>query len=176
MSQTQAEAQEKRDTPMMNAKPEKEHRWLQKLVGNWTYETDASSAPGMPASKVTGTERVRSIGEIWVQAEGQGEMPGVGPATSVMTLGYDPQNKRFVGTWIGSMMTHMWVYDGELDASERILRLNAEGPSMAGDGTIAKYQDVIEFKDNDRRTLTGHSLEPDGKWKPFMTVEYRRVK
>jgi Protein of unknown function (DUF1579) len=29
--------------------------------------------------------------------------------------------KRFVGTWIGSMMTYMWVYDGELDRSERVL-------------------------------------------------------
>ena len=175
MSQTQSETQEKRESSVMNAEPQKEHRWLQKLVGNWTYETDASTAPGMPSSKVRGTERVRSIGGIWIQAEAEGDMPGTGPATSVMTLGYDPKTKRFVGTWLGSMMTHMWVYDGELDASGRILRLNSEGPSMADDGTMAKYQDVIDFKDDDRRTLTGHMLEA-GKWKPFMTVEYRRVK
>nr|WP_223257475.1 DUF1579 family protein [Phormidesmis priestleyi] len=25
----------------MNIKPQKEHHWLQKLVGEWTYETDA---------------------------------------------------------------------------------------------------------------------------------------
>jgi hypothetical protein len=161
---------------MMTAEPQKEHRWLQKLVGDWTYETDASTAPGLPASKVKGTERVRSIHGIWIQAEGQGDMPGAGPATSVMTLGYDPQKKRFVGTWIGSMMTHMWIYDGELDSSERILTLNSEGPSMADDGTMSRYQDVIEFKDNDRRTLTARVLEPDGTWKPFMTVEYRRTK
>jgi hypothetical protein len=176
MSQTQAETRAEGASPMMKAEPQKEHRWLQKLVGNWTYETDASTAPGMPASKVTGTERVRSIGDIWIQAEGQGEMPGAGPATSVMTLGYDPQKKRFVGTWIGSMMTHMWVYDGELDASERVLTLNSEGPSMADDGTLSKYQDVIEFTSNDRRTLTARVLEADGTWKPFMTVEYRRTK
>ena len=37
----------------------------------------------------------------------------------IMTLGYDPQKKRFVGTLIGSMMTHLWVYDGALDAGRR---------------------------------------------------------
>jgi hypothetical protein len=33
--------------------------------------------------------------------------------------------------WIGLMMTYLWVYDGELDADERVLTLNAEGSSMA---------------------------------------------
>lgn len=44
--------------------------------------------------------------------EGLGEMPGGGIATTMMTLGYDPARKWFVGTFIGSMMTHMWVYAG----------------------------------------------------------------
>ncbi len=32
-----------------------------------------------------------------------------------MTLGYNPDTKRYLGTWIGSMMTHMWVYDGVIE-------------------------------------------------------------
>ena len=170
MSQTQSET---RETPSMTVEPHKQHRWLQKLVGEWTYETGGPT--GQPGMKATGTEHVRSISGIWIQAEAEGEMPGAGPATSIMTLGCDPQRKRFVGTWIGSMMTHMWVYDGELDAAERVLTLNSEGPSMANDGTMSKYQDVIEFKDDNRRTLTARVLEADGKWKPFMTIEFMRV-
>ena len=69
----------------------------------------------------------------------------------------------------------MWIYDGELDAAERMLTLNSEGPSMANDGTMSKYQDVIEFKDDNRRTLTARVLEADGRWKPFMTIEFRRA-
>jgi hypothetical protein len=159
----------------MKAEPQKQHQWLHKLAGEWTYETDAA-APGEPAAKATGTESVRSIGGLWVQAEGRGEMPGGGPATTLMTLGYDPQKKRFVGTWVGSMMTHLWIYDGELDAGERVLTLNSEGPSMAGDGTTARYQDVIELKSNDHRTLTARVRAADGTWQQFMTVEYRRKK
>ena len=160
----------------MMSKPEKEHDWLQQLVGEWTSEAECSMGPGQPSTKSYGTERVRMVGGLWMVGEGQGEMPGGGTATMIMTLGYDPQKKRYLGTWIGSMMTHMWHYDGEMDASGRILTLSAEGPSMAGDGTMAKYQDIIEIKSKDHRTLSSRVLGPDGTWNHFMTAHYRRRK
>ena len=55
-------------------------------------------------------------------------MPGCGPSTTIMTLGYDPQKERFVGTFVASMMTHMWHYNGSLDAAEKVLTLDTEGP------------------------------------------------
>jgi Protein of unknown function (DUF1579) len=158
----------------MNATPEKEHRWLQQLVGEWTSESEATMEPGKPPEKFTGTESVRSLGDLWVLAEGRGQMPDGGPATTLITLGYDPQKKRFVGTFVGSMMTHLWVYDGALDANQRVLSLDAEGPSMAGDGTMAKYRDVIEIKSADHRVLSSHVLGDDGTWQHFMTANYRR--
>ena len=122
----------------MKTEPQKEHQWLQQLVGEWTSEADCAMGPGQPSTKSYGTERVRMVGGLWMVGEGQGEMPGGGTATMIMTLGYDPQKQKYLGTWIGSMMTHMWHYDGEMDASGRILTLSAEGPSMAGDGTMAQ--------------------------------------
>jgi hypothetical protein len=160
---------------MMTTQPQAEHKWLHKLVGDWTYETEAMMGPDKPPQKCGGTESVRSLGGLWVLAEGQGEMPGGLPATMLMTLGFDVQRKRFVGTWVGSMMSHLWVYDGELDATGRILSLHADGPSMAGDGKMAKYKDVIEIVSDDHRTLTGNLLNDGGKWTTFMTAHYRRT-
>jgi hypothetical protein len=154
--------------------PQTEHKWLRRLLGEWTYKMNAPAQAGQPAHESTGTESVRPIGYLWVAAETQGEMPGAGPMTSIMTLGYSPATKRFVGTWIGSMMTHMWVYDGELDPSGRVLTLTSDGPSMANDGTMDTYQDVIEFKDDNHRTQTSRVRGKDGSWQPFMTVEYWR--
>jgi hypothetical protein len=160
-------------THEMQAQPTNEHDWLRKLVGEWTYEMDTAE-PGKPSQKVTGTESVRAIGKLWIQAEANGEMPGAGPATSITTLGYDPEKKRFTGTWIGSMMTHMWLYDGELDPTGKVLTLNSEGPSMANDGTMSDYQDVIEVKGPDVRTLTARVKGADGSWQPFMAMTFRR--
>ena len=154
--------------------PQKEHEWLHRLVGEWSFEIEASAETGQPAEKGRGTESVRSLGGLWVQAEGHGTMPDGDEATTVMTLGYDPSAKRYVGTWIGSMMTYLWVYDGELDPSGRVLTLNAEGPDMSTEGKMAKYRDVIEFKSDDHRVLTSHFLTDAGTWNHFMTAHYRR--
>ncbi|ASC72272.1 hypothetical protein XM38_032280 [Halomicronema hongdechloris C2206] len=162
-------------TPTMLAEPQKEHRWLHKLIGEWTFEVEAIMGPDQPLEKSSGTESVKSLGGLWVVAEGQGDMcGGHGTATTLMTLGYDPQKQRYVGTWIGSMMTYLWVYDGELDAAERVLTLHSKGPSMSSEGKLAQYKDVIEFKSDDHRVLTSYGLGDDGQWQLFMTAHYRR--
>ncbi len=159
----------------MKTEAQKEHQWLQKLVGEWTCEAECIMEPGEPPAKMLGSESVRSLGGLWIVGQGQSEMPGgAGPATSVLTLGYDPRKQRFVGTWIGSMMPHLWLYDGELDADAGVLTLDTEGPDIADEGTMAQYKDVIEFKGDDHRVLTSYKLSDDGAWHQFVTVNYLR--
>lgn len=160
----------------MQAEPQKEHQWLQKLVGEWTCETEAKMGADRPPEKATGTESVRSLGGLWILAEGQGEMPGGGAATTMMTLGYDPQKQRYIGTWVGSMMSYLWLYDGELDEAKNVLMLNSDGPSMTAEGKMGKYRDVIQFISDDHRVMTSHFLSDDGQWHQFMTVNYQRKK
>jgi hypothetical protein len=160
----------------MIAEPQAEHQWLTKLAGDWTIESEVKMAPDQPAEKYKGTESVRALGGIWMLADGQGEMPGGGTAYMQMMLGYDPLKKRYVGTWIGSMMSTMMIYDGEMDAAGKVLTLNTEGPSMSGDGTTTKYQDIIEVRSDDHRVLTSRMQGDDGKWTEFMTAHYRRTK
>lgn len=152
----------------------KEHEWLQQLVGDWTAEMTCSMGPDQPPSETKGTEAVRSLGGVWTLGDGQGECPDGTPVTSLMTLGFDPAKGRFVGSFIASMMTMIWHYDGALSADGRSLVLDTEGPSMAGDGSMAKYQDTITFLSPDHRTLTSRALGPDGQWNEFMTAHYRR--
>jgi hypothetical protein len=171
------DTQTKQPEPAMVAEPQKEHRGLQQLIGEWRYE--ATMVPDKPEEACTGIERVRTLGGLWILAEGQGEMPGGGTATTLVTLGYDPQRKRYVGTWVGSMMTHMWLYDGELESTGKILTLDTEGPDMspgAPPGKRMKYRDVIEIKRADQRILTSHLLGDDGVWQQFMAAHYRRTK
>jgi hypothetical protein len=159
---------------MMNVTPEKEHEWLHRLVGEWSFEIEPAASAGGPPDKAKGREVVRSLGGLWIVGEGEGEMPGGGPARTIITLGYDPQTKRFSGTWIGSMMTHLWIYDGGLDSAGRVLTLDSQGPSMAGDGSSANYQDIIELQSDDHRILRARVLDKEGRWQPLMTVHYRR--
>lgn len=161
---------------MHDEKPQAEHEWLQQLLGKWTMLGECDMGPDQPASKTTGSETVRSLGEYFVVGEGRGEMPGGGMADMLMTIGYDLNRQKFVGSWAGSMMSGMFFYEGQLDADRKVLTLDTEGPSFTGDGSMARYQDVITIISPDERTLHSQTLQPDGSWRRFMTATYRRLK
>jgi hypothetical protein len=167
---------ESKEQDPMKVEPTNEHRWLQKFVGEWTYEGECMMGPDQPRMTFTGTESVRAIGEIWVQGEGRGKMPDGDDATTIITLGFNPQTNRFVGTFIGSMMTHMWIYDGSLDEAGKVLTLEAEGPDMTRPGTTAVYRDVVTLESDDHRILKSFAKGPDGVWHEFMTSHYRRTR
>lgn len=158
----------------MKADPQKQHEWLKRLVGEWDYQVEPLAGPGEPACKLSGNETVRMLGDLWVVCESKGEMPDGGIARMMMTLGYDPAKERYVGTWVGSMMPFMWVYEGSLDRSGDRLPLNAEGPDFTEPGKVRSYQDIIEIKGPGERTLTSEMRMDDGSWKRFMTATYRR--
>jgi hypothetical protein len=157
-----------------DAKAIEQHHWLAQLLGEWTMECEGEPGPDQPAFKSSGTETVRALGDLWIVAEGQSSMPDGAPAQTRLTLGYDPEKQAFVGNWVGSMMTHMWIYTGQLDAAKRVLTLDTEGPSMGGEGSTARYQDVITMVDANTRTLHSQTLGPDGQWMRCMTATYRR--
>ncbi len=157
----------------MQPTPQPEHQWLLQLVGEWTSEMEASPGPGQPEQKFVATEHVRAIGELWVVCESQGKTPG-GLMTSIMTLGYDPARQCFVGSFIGSMMTHQWVYEGHLDAAKKVLTLDTMGPSFTNEKEMVRYQDIIEIVSPTERKLTARFEGPDGQWQHLMEVRYQR--
>jgi hypothetical protein len=156
---------------MPKAEVREEHRWLQKLVGEWEYEHSYTDGEGNTHT-ARGRETVRALGDLWVLLEGSGDMPGGGTAQMLMTLGFDPGRERFVGTWVGSMMTHLWLYEGRLEGDRLVLE--SEGPDMTGAGGTARYRDVVALEGSGERTLTGNVQGPDGGWTEMMTARYRR--
>ncbi len=157
----------------MYTEPQKEHQWLDRFIGEWITESECSMGPDQPPAKTKGTEVVRSLGGLWIVAEGEGDMPDGNPGQTLMTLGFDSQSDRYVGTFLGSMMTHLWIYNGSLDADGKILTLDTEGPNFT-QNSITKYKDIIEFVSNDHRMMTSQILGDDGNWLQFMTAHYWR--
>lgn len=151
-----------------------EHRWLQRLAGEWRYESEGEAGPGEPPYRETGTETVRDLGGVWVLLEGRSDADAT--AATQMTLGYDPDKGRFVGTFVGSMMTTLWIYEGELDAGGTVLSLRSEGPSFTEEGKTAEYLDTVELRGEDERVMTSRCRTADGGWHAFMTSTYRRVR
>jgi len=158
----------------MNSDQLKQHKWLHRFVGDWEYQAECRAEPAKPPMKWGGTESVRSVGGLWIVAEGRGDMPGIGGMTAILTLGFDSVKGRFVGTWVASVMDYMWVYDGSLDSAGRVLSLEARGPNPSAEGKIATFVDAFEFKSSDHRVQTSSLRGDDGTWTEFMRAEYRR--
>ncbi|HWL08985.1 MAG TPA: DUF1579 domain-containing protein [Planctomicrobium sp.] len=158
----------------MFEKPQSEHAWLEQLVGRWISEGECFMGPDQEPQKNSGRMNCRSLGGLWLIGEGEGD--GNSPEekwSSIITLGYDIKQQRYVGTFVASMMTHLWLYKGVLDASGKKLPLDSEGPRFDGNGTT-QYRDTIEIVDQDHWIFSGEVLTDDGSWQTIMTSHNRR--
>ncbi|MGI8602057.1 MAG: DUF1579 domain-containing protein [Verrucomicrobiales bacterium] len=155
--------------------PVKEHAWLQQFAGEWESDVEIFMEPGKPPMKAHGIENARMIGGFWVVADGKGEMMGM-PFIHQLTLGYDPEQKKYVGTWIDSMSSYLWKYQGSVDASGKKLTLETEGPCPMAPGKLSKFKEITEFKSNDHKVFKSEMLGDDGKWRTVVTVDSRRKK
>lgn len=161
---------------MESAKPQKEHEFLQRIVGDWVMVSSSGHDDYNPDDpEQTFTENVRSVGGLWIVGEGKGKMPDGTPMSSVITVGFDPDAGHFTGTWIGSMMTKLWVYRGWLETDGKTLTLEAGGPAFDGSGRIEVYHDVLTLHDDNHRSFSGSVKQPDGSFKQFMSSEFRRA-
>jgi hypothetical protein len=159
---------------MKKAPAEKEHLWLKQLAGQWDCEIEATMAPGQPATKIKGAESSRMIGDFWYFAENTGAMMNE-PFTGLMTIGYSPEKKKYVGTWTDNMTSYLWIYEGTVDAGGKILTLESEGPCPMKPGKMFKFKDIVEIKDADHKTFTSMMLD-DGKWTTMMVGHCTRKK
>jgi hypothetical protein len=163
----------------MQFEPQAEHQWLQQFVGEWTFQGECDMGPDQPKHHSVGVDTVYALGEAWIICQGQsdapGSEPGDAPVSSRITLGYDPTKKKFVGNFVASCMPQLWIYEGTLDESKRILTLDTKGPNFSGPGLL-DYQDIFEIVSEDHRVLKSRMKMEDGTWVEFMRADYRRVK
>lgn len=150
----------------MFEKPTPAHEWFQPLLGEWEFEHECQSPEG--PSKERGRVSARSLGGLWFLLEYHTE-----GWNSLFTLGYNPLKQRYQGSFVASMMSHLWLYDGQLDESGQLV-LDAEGPRFDGKG-MARYQDCLEIVSPDHWVLRSRMLGDDGQWVQFMEGHQRRL-
>lgn len=174
------------ETPEMQLpQPHENHKWLAQFVGEWDGQAEMLMAPGQPPMVSHGAVHYRMLGELWLIGDMETPMDGDAPSMdNIITLGFDPAQGKFVGSFISPMMTMMWVYNGALDSERRILTLDTVGPDMSSgcapgpdaEVKLAQYQDIIELISPDEHTLRSQVQQADGSWMQFMTCRYTRKK
>jgi hypothetical protein len=154
-------------------KPTKEHELLKKDVGTWDATVKIWPMEGAPAMESKGTETNELLqGGLWIVSRFEGEAGGM-PFTGVGTSGYDPQEKKFVGTWIDTMTPHIMLTKAEYDEESKTFTGTAEGrDAQTGQPYNAKI--TARYIDDDTRTFEMQMPGKDGKYFKMMEITYKR--
>lgn len=154
--------------------PGEEHAWLKQFEGKWTAKSKTIESPQMPMMESTGTMTARMLGGFWIVCEIENKMAGT-LCQAMQTIGYDRKSEKYVGTWVDSVMGHLWTYEGTVDQDGKRLTLIAQGPNFIGEGDNLLYRDRYEFKSPDVIATISETKTGDGEWVPFMKGEMQRV-
>jgi hypothetical protein len=154
-------------------KPGKQHEALKYFEGTWDTDAKFMTEPGKPMAESKGTERAEMVlGGFWLAYEYKGEMLG-SPFTGRGTMGFDQQKRKYVGTWIDSMKSGLFLSEGTADEDGKVFTMMTQG-YCDGEGRSITMKQVYEIKDKDTWTLSFLTPNPDGKEMTTGTIEYRR--
>ena len=160
------------DVGMPGLRPTPEHLWLKQLEGKWESEAKIT-LPGGGEMTNRGVSTNRMLGGFWLVSEAVADMGGQ-KMTAVQQIGYDPEKKQFVGTWVDGTNAHIWRYTGKLSDDRTTLILEASGPNfMTGQGT-ANFRDTYRIVSKDTMEAVSY-VEKGGEWQEVMKAEVKRV-
>jgi hypothetical protein len=103
------------------ATPGAPHRLLAKWAGSWTTRTRAFTGKDEPSVESTGTcEQKMLFDGRYLQQAYTGEMMG-SPFTGINLIGYDNHTGKYVSTWIDSMSTGIYCFEGSASADGKTI-------------------------------------------------------
>ena len=149
--------------------PGPEHEMLKKDVGTWEASIEMFMPGGGPPAVSKGTETLSMMGGFWQLSEFKADMMGQ-PFEGRGATSFDPGKKKYVGTWIDTMMPGYYTTEGTYDAASRTMSATMEGPDPSGQ--VTRSRATTEWKDADTRVFSMYG--PDGKL--GMRITYKRRK
>jgi len=155
--------------------PTDAHKVLRKDVGVWDAEIKMwMGGPDSEPMVSKGMERNRLLGGLWLVSNfsgkfGDQEFQGHG------VTGYDPTKKKYVGTWVDTMSTHISHTESTYDAAKSEMTMMMTGiDSQSGQEMTSKA--TVKYIDNDQHVMTMYMKDPagDGDWIKGMEISYKR--
>ncbi len=170
---TAAIAAETAEAPPM-PQPTAEHELLAREVGTWDAKVTLWPTPDSEPELSTGVETNAMLGSMWLVSKFEGDMMGT-PFVGQSTTGYDPTEKKYVGTWVDSISPYLTSMTGAFDARTQQLTMNTECRCfMTGEMRSGKM--VSKVTSDDTRVLEMYGPDESGAEYLSMRIEYQRRK
>lgn len=149
------------------------HELLKQDVGTWDTSIKIWTAPGAEPIASQGQETSELLpGGLWLVTRFEGTMANT-PCVGAGTWGYDPIEKKYVGTWVDSMTPHITYITGDYDPETKTMTHTSEGRDPAT-GEKFTRKSTLRYMDDGTRLVEAYATGPDGhSWK-MMEVRYKR--
>jgi hypothetical protein len=152
--------------------PGEPHKMLASLEGSWTTKTRGWMEPDKPPTDSTGTcEQKMLLGGRYLQQEYTGDMMGE-PFTGINIIGYDNHTKKYVSTWIDSMSTGIYCFEGTVSSDGKtITQENSYDDPVRGPMI---WRSISRFVDDNTLEYEMYMIPKSGKEEKMMEMTVSR--
>ncbi|MCC6503674.1 MAG: DUF1579 domain-containing protein [Deltaproteobacteria bacterium] len=152
--------------------PGAQHKLLERMAGSWKTLSTFWGSPTEPPVESSGVcEQKMILGGRFLQQECSGEMIG-SAFTGIGFTGYDNHSGKFVSTWMDSLGTAIYVFEGKPDAggSGFTQKCSADDPVR---GPMV-WRSVCAIKDDDTIAFEMYGAPRGGREEKMMEMTYTR--
>lgn len=153
--------------------PSAPHNLLTKMEGSWSVKSTCWMEPGNPVES-TGTSVQKMILDgRFLQQVFSGDMMG-SPFSGMGYSGYDNHTKKYVSTWMDTMGTGIYYFEGTADAEGRTISqtCNYDDPVQ---GPV-KWRSVTRLVDDDTLEFEMYTTKESGNEEKMAEMTYTRSK
>lgn len=149
-----------------------EMKRFQADVGTWDAEVKMFTDPNNPPEVSKGTETNMMLGETWLIGHFKGKMMGMDFQGSSQN-GYDPNKKKYIGTWVDSMSPYAMHMEGTWDEATQTMTNMGVGKDPTGNEV--KHRMTTVYGKDGSRLFTMYGAM-GGQEVKMMEIKYTQAK
>jgi hypothetical protein len=152
--------------------PGPKHKLLAGMEGSWNAKIKSWMEPGKPPMESSGTsENNMILGGRFLQQDFSAEMMG-SPFSGLGISGYDNNIKKFVSTWIDSMGTGIFFFEGAIGADPKaIIEESQYNDPIKGP---MKWRSITKVADENSYDFVLLTVDKTGTEEKMMEIAYTR--
>ncbi|MEW6668768.1 MAG: DUF1579 domain-containing protein [Thermodesulfobacteriota bacterium] len=148
------------------------HKLLERMAGSWTTQSRCWMEPDKPAMESAGTsEQKMLLGGRYLRQEFNGDMMG-SPFSGIGFTGYDNHTKKYLTTWMDSMSTGIFLFEGTASRDGKTITQEAHyDDPVKGPMT---WLCMTRFVDDNTLEFEMYGTPDGGKEEKMMEITYTR--
>jgi hypothetical protein len=152
--------------------PGASHRLLAWMAGSWNVKSSCLMEPGGKPIESTGTsEQKMVLGGRFLQQDYSGDMMGT-PFSGIGYCGYDNHTEKYISTWMDSMGTSIYYFEGTASADGRTINQTCDYDDPVR-GPV-RWRSVTSLVDDNSYRFEMYSTDEGGKEERMAEMTYTR--